>query len=288
MRASYLACVALVLVAAALGVLAVLRPDTPLSLAQWQQGAAVRAGYAIEAPFSYVDREGRVSGEAPEMLRRALGRLGIQQISWRHAEFGELINELEAGRLDVVASGLFITPERRARVCFTRPTVAVVGGLLVRNGNPLNLHALREVVDNPTARVAAIAGSIEAERMRKAGLPPERLLVFPQAQDALASLRAGRADVLSLSEPSLRQMLKDFDAHGFELAQPYEAAPPGDPGEPGWPALAFRADLHEACAAADASVGEVLADPAYERSIERFGFRPEDVATARAWTPSPR
>jgi polar amino acid transport system substrate-binding protein len=283
MRASYVACVAVVVMAALLGLWAVMRPPAMPGLDQWRQGVEVRAGYAIEAPFAFMDSEGRVTGEAPEMLRLVMGRLGVERISWRHAEFAELLNELEAGRLDVVAAGVFNTPERRRRACFTRPTVAVVGGLLVRSGNPLGVHGLHQLVASKSARVAVIAGSVEAQRMREAGLPAARLLVFPRAQDALAAMQAERADVLSLSEPSLRQMLRQLGTQGFELATPYRAADPGDPAEPGWPALVFRSDLAQACKAADVTIAQVLSEPAHAARVERFGFRAQDLRAALTW-----
>jgi ABC-type amino acid transport substrate-binding protein len=56
----------------------------------------IRIAYAVEAPYAFVTEEGRVTGESPEIARRAAARLGIRRVVWRQMEFDELLPELEA------------------------------------------------------------------------------------------------------------------------------------------------------------------------------------------------
>src|SRR5690606_16634992 len=67
----------------------------------------LRVGYAIEAPYAFLDEDGRVTGEAPETARWVARRLGRGEPEWVLTEFGSLIGQLQEGRFDVIACGLF-------------------------------------------------------------------------------------------------------------------------------------------------------------------------------------
>ena len=107
------------------------------SLRALQRAGTIRVGYAVEAPYAFVTPDGEITGESPEMAKRIVGRLGIRSIVWRGMEFRSLIDELEAGNIDLIASGLFVTPERARRVAFSKVTFHVRSGLLVAKGNPI-------------------------------------------------------------------------------------------------------------------------------------------------------
>ena len=96
----------------------------------------IRIGYAVEAPFAFVDAQGQVSGESPAVARAVWQRLGIRT-EWVQTDFASLIPQLRTGRFDQIASGLFIRPDRQQLVAFTRPSLCLQPALLVRQGNPL-------------------------------------------------------------------------------------------------------------------------------------------------------
>ena len=94
---------------------------------QLQHGGSLRVGFAVEAPYAYVDAQGQVTGEAPEIFRLMAQRLGIERIDWIRMDFASLLPELQLGRIDAIAAGMFVTPERQRLAAFTRPTAAVRG-----------------------------------------------------------------------------------------------------------------------------------------------------------------
>ncbi len=137
------------------------------SLRALQRAGTIRVGYAVEAPYAFVTPDGEITGESPEMAKRIVGRLGIRSIVWRGMEFRSLIDELEAGNIDLIASGLFVTPERARRVAFSKVTFHVRSGLLVAKGNPKKLCSCRQVLHDPSVRLAVLSGSVE-ERLYSA------------------------------------------------------------------------------------------------------------------------
>ncbi len=69
-------------------------------------------GIANEAPYGFEDENGVPTGEAPEVAKEVLARLGIPEIRSVIVDFGALIPGLTAGRFDMIAAGMFITPDR--------------------------------------------------------------------------------------------------------------------------------------------------------------------------------
>ncbi|MBL8112631.1 MAG: transporter substrate-binding domain-containing protein, partial [Acidobacteria bacterium] len=135
--------------------------DRDRSLERPLRSGVLRVAYAVEPPYAYVGADGQVTGESPELARRVIGGLGIPEVRFIQTEFGSLLPGLQAGRYDVVASGMFITPERARVVSFSIPTFRVRQGLLVREGNPRDLHSYRDAVASPEVRVAVVSGSVE-------------------------------------------------------------------------------------------------------------------------------
>ena len=183
------------------------------SLSRYEQGSPVRVGYALEAPFTNLSPEGEVGGTEPALLRLALSRLGHHRIQWVHAEFENLIHELRSGRIDIVCAGMFITEERAAQVAFTRPTLRVPPGLLLREGASPAWSSLAGLAADDAARVAVLGGSTDESAARRAGLSPRRIRSYPDAASAVSALLGGEVDVLMLPSLSLQHLIRIEETH---------------------------------------------------------------------------
>ena len=51
----------------------------------------IRVGFANEAPFGYATPDGKLTGEAPEVAKAVLAKMGIAQVDGVLTEFGSLI-----------------------------------------------------------------------------------------------------------------------------------------------------------------------------------------------------
>ncbi|MBX6319474.1 ectoine/hydroxyectoine ABC transporter substrate-binding protein EhuB, partial [Pigmentiphaga sp.] len=166
------------------------------SLQRARQAGRIRVGYANEAPFAYMDsRAGRLTGEAPEIARVVLGRLGINEIEGVLTEFGALIPGLQAGRFDIIAAGMYILPERCRQIAFSNPTYGVGDGFLQRTDNPRVLRSYEDVAADPAARVGVVVGAVQNDYAARAGVDPSQVVVFPDVVSAVEGGVAGRADV---------------------------------------------------------------------------------------------
>lgn len=179
-------------------------------------------GFAVEAPYAYMDEDGRVTGESPEIARRVAAELGYDEPEWVLTEFGSLVRQLGEGRFDVVAAGLFVTADRERQVVFSQPTMLVRPALLVASGNPRELYSYADVARWGHVRAAAVAGSVEEEVLKAEGVPAGRLVVVPDAASGVALLKSGRVDGLALSRPTVRWFAARPEHFGvLEVAEPF-------------------------------------------------------------------
>ncbi len=235
---------------------------------------ALRVGYAVEPPYIELDERGRVSGESAEVLRATLRALGQPEPVWVPVPFSRLIHQLELGRIDVIAAGLFITPERSRRVDFSRPTLAVASALLVRRGNPDRLHNLSDLSADNDLRLAVLDGAAEARLARGHGIASRALVSVNDVAEAVQLLRQREVAAFALSAPSLRRLAaREPDLEVVELG---DLDPARDIG---LPAFAWRpGDPH--LPAFDAALGQYLGSPAHLQLVRGLGYTPAEILQA--------
>jgi len=242
-------------------------------LGRIQREKVVRVGFANEAPYAYVDGQtGRLTGEAPEIARHVLRSLGAEQIEGVLTEFGALIPALQAGRFDVIAAGMYVTPERCRQVAFSEPTYSIGGAFLVQAGNPLDVHSYADVKANPEARLGVMAGAVELRYARSVGIPEEQRVMFPDPPSGVAGLLAGRIDAVALTALTARDLLAKSDGDGLALAARFED--PVIDGTParGYGAFVFRKEDGLLREAFDRELATFIGSEAHLELVRPFGF----------------
>lgn len=185
-------------------------------------GAPIRIGYANEAPYGYLDSTtGRVTGEAPEIALAILSRMTDSPIEPVVTEFGSLIPGLKAGRFDIIAAGMYVTPERCQEIKFSNPTYAIGEAFLVRRGNPLHLHSFEDVAAHESARLGVVGGTVEHGYAKQLGVDEERIVVFPDNASAVAGVQTDRIDAFAATVLTVNNLLAKADSDQLERADPF-------------------------------------------------------------------
>lgn len=253
-------------------------PDGESTLDRMRREGVGRVGFANEAPYAYVDPEsGRLTGEAPEIARAILARMGIEKIEGVLTEFGSMIPGLKAGRFDLIAAGMYVTPARCREVAFSNPTYTIGGAFLVRAGNPGNLHGYDDVAAAPGTRLGVMAGAVERGYARRSGVPDEQVVSFPDAPSAVAGLLAGRVDAFAATALTARDLLSKARSDALALATPFED--PVFDGRParGHGAFAFRKEDTALRDAFDAQLDGFIGSVEHRRLVRPFGFTENDL-----------
>lgn len=240
----------------------------------------LRAGFAIEPPYAFVDSAGSPTGEAPAILEHVAGELGIADIQWFPLPFHDLIPALNTGRVDALASGLFITPERSGQVRFSRPTACVAPVLISRRRDDVLSAPAPEGSGCARCRIAVIQGSVEEralERWERA-----EVVSVPDLATATAAVSDASADALVISAPTARGVVRRH----LELAVREDVLPAGvRQAAAGCAALAFRRRDEELVAAVDSVLQWFVGSRVHLRLVTPFGFTEAELPCPGAAPP---
>ncbi|WMD21334.1 ectoine/hydroxyectoine ABC transporter substrate-binding protein EhuB [Achromobacter seleniivolatilans] len=257
--------------------------NTPSAAASTLEAAKsagkIRIGYANEAPFAYMDsKEAKVTGESVEIARVVLKRMGINEVDGVLTEFGSLIPGLAAKRFDIIAAGMYVTPERCQQVAFSDPTYGVGEAFLVKEGNPKNLHSYEDVVKNSDAKLGVVVGAIEGDYAQKVNVPSGQMVVFPDAVSALSGVQAGRADAYAATALTINDLMgKTQDGSGLEKAVPFTDPVIDGKGVRGYGAFAFRTDDKAFADAFNAELAKFIGTDEHKKLVAPFGFTDQEL-----------
>jgi len=239
----------------------------------------IRIAYANEEPFGYLDTEtGRVTGEAPQIARVVAERLDIDHVEPILTEWKSLIPGLRAGRFDVIAAGMYITPQRAENVAFSDPTYRIGEAFLVRSGNPKRLGGFEDVADHPDAMLGMVRGTVEREYARQLGVPDDRVVLFPDNNSGVAGLQAGRVDAFAVTALTARTLLSKLgDGAGLELARPFQQPVIDGRTAYGYGAFAFRPADTALRDAFNDVLRDYLGTEEHQSLVAPFGFTESEM-----------
>lgn len=243
------------------------------ALERIQSTGVVRVGYANEAPYAYLDNTtGKVTGEAPEILRVIMQRLGVTQVEAVLTEFGSLIPGLKAGRFDVIAAGMYITPTRCREISFSEPTYGIGEAFLVRAGNPLGLHSYKDIANHPEARIGVVAGTVERAYARATGISDTRIAVLPDNPSAVSALQAGRIDVFAGTALTVQDLLTKMRGNELERATPFSDPIIEGKKIRGYGAFGFRKEEQALRVAFNKHLKTFIGSVEHRSLVQPFGF----------------
>ena len=228
----------------------------------------IRIGFANEAPFGYATPDGKLTGEAPEVAKAVLTKIGIPQVDGVLTEFGSLIPGLKAGRFDIIAAGMFINPKRCAEIAFSEPSYGIGQAMLVTKGNPKAVKDFSTFAGNKDLKLAVMSGAVEVGYAKDAGVPEGQLVVLPDQSSLLAAVQSGRADGAALTALSIADMAKKGE--GVESTTPFgEVAGKSVKGHGGF---GFRKEDKDLLDAFNAELKKFLGSPEHLALVTPLGF----------------
>ncbi|TPI48115.1 ectoine/hydroxyectoine ABC transporter substrate-binding protein EhuB [Mesorhizobium sp. B2-9-1] len=240
--------------------------DTTLERAK--KDGYIRVGFANEAPFGYATPDGKLTGEAPEVAKAVLAKMGIKQVDGVLTEFGSLIPGLKAGRFDIIAAGMFINPKRCAEINFSEPSYGIGAAMLVQKGNPKQVKDFSTFKDNSSLKLAVMAGAVEGAEAKDAGVSQGQLVVLPDQSSLVAAVQSGRADAAALTALSIAEMAKKAD--GVESTKPFGEV--NGKSVKGHGGFGFRKEDTDLQKAFNAELKKFIGSPEHVALVEPFGF----------------
>jgi polar amino acid transport system substrate-binding protein len=240
----------------------------------------VAVGIANEKPYGYVETDGSLVGAVPDVIKAALEPHGLKEMKAEIVEFNALIPGINADRFDIIGAGMYIRPKRCEAIAFTNPVTRAGYGFAAMKGNPKGVHSTGDLAKHADAIVGTQNGSAQVEELAKAGVPQDRTVLFSNATEALAGLKAGRVDVIYFPGLELGELLKTANDPEVERVDPFHQNldAKGQP-EYGYSALGLRKADTDLKAALDAEIGKMLASGRLLEIISKYGYGKDELPT---------
>ncbi|MET9989150.1 ectoine/hydroxyectoine ABC transporter substrate-binding protein EhuB [Streptomyces mutabilis] len=241
------------------------------------QGVA-RLGIAGEIPFGYIDKNGELTGEAPELAKVIFKRLGVDRVQPVPTEFGSLIPGLASQQFDVVAAGMYINPDRCQQVIFSDPDYQMLDAFIVRKGNPMGLRNYEDVVKKK-AKFATGTGYAEIAYAVEHGYKEDDILIVPDQVAGLNAVESGRVDVFAGTALTTREVVKKSSK--AEVTEAFAPIVDGEPHVDGG-GFAFRPTETNLRDAFNVELQKLKKSGELLRILKPFGFTENEMTDLTA------
>jgi ABC-type amino acid transport substrate-binding protein len=166
----------------------------PQRLQDIQKAGKLIVGTAITAPFEFRDKtSNELIGFDVDLINEIASRLKVK-VEFKEIAFAELLNELSAGKVDVVIAGMYITDARKQIVDMSQAYLDT--GLVMVTKNTSAISTPQDLKGKTVGVKEAATGQIWAENLRdKDGVALE-VRTYKTTLESLDDLDAGKVDVV--------------------------------------------------------------------------------------------
>lgn len=187
---------------------------TGCAVVEKNAGPQLRVGVAANAPPMIGKKAGEYTGVEAEFARALGARMGVP-VRFVDMPFDQLLSALDAGKIDIVMSGMTVTDLRKPLAEFCEPYASSGQTLMVR-ADKLWSFAYPAVVFVINTRIGVEKGSL-SETLARQKCPKATVTAFSSTEAAADALTAGRVDVVMADAPILWRVAAKNQAAGGDL-----------------------------------------------------------------------
>lgn len=210
-------------------------------------------------PYSYMDEKGNPTGFDVESIQWIADEMGfdvkIQPMAW-----DGIIPALQQKKIDMVYSGMTISPERLEKVNFSKPYWIVNQAVAVREGANVTLDDVKEgKVVLGTQRGCTAHDWFDKNLIQTGKMTEDNLKLYDNIQLALTDLQNKRVDAVMYDVPVIRKSLE-----GKPLAKLGEIQTDEEYG------VAIRKDDNELLATINEGLDKLMASPKWDELKQKY------------------
>ena len=178
----------------------------------------VRVASNVNIPLRIFRAGDEIQGYEYEVYKEALERAGYE-VEVTDVAFSGLFSGLQAEQWDVVASNVFITPERHAEMDHSEPYLAAFDALMVREDD--NVQSLEDLEGTVIGTETGTTQAAYAEALNEEYGPFE-IRAYEDIETQMLDLEVGRIDGLTLGYPTARVYIAERGL--FEVLETNDAS----------------------------------------------------------------
>jgi polar amino acid transport system substrate-binding protein len=159
-------------------------------------------------PFSFMDEKGNLTGLDVESIRWIAAKEGFK-VEFQQTAWDGIIPALLAKKIDMIYSGMTITPERLEKVNFTIPYWVINQDVYILNSTNLTIaDVLAGKAILGTQRGCTAELWIEANLIDIGKMPKDNLKLYDNTPLAINDLEAGRISAVMYDDLTLKDMVQ--------------------------------------------------------------------------------
>lgn len=159
----------------------------------------LKVGLSPDYPPLQYKQDGRLVGVEPDNIKAVSEILG-RPVQTFEFPFEQLIPALQQGRIDVIMSGLSVTPERSEQVLFAEPYLQV-GQMAIMHRDKLGRYSQPWAIFREGVRVGVEPGTTGASFAERE-LPDAEIVFVANPEQAFAALRQDQIDLYVHDAPT--------------------------------------------------------------------------------------
>jgi polar amino acid transport system substrate-binding protein len=158
-----------------------------------QMGEIVVGTAGTMPPLNMTTKEGEIIGFDADLAQNIASGMGVS-LKLEAMPFSELLPALEAGSIDMIISGMTITPGRNLKVAFVGPYYVSGKGFLTKSASIASMKSTSDL-NRPHITLVALESSTSHTFARNL-MPAARLLSAPTYDEAVDMVINGKADAM--------------------------------------------------------------------------------------------
>ena len=196
------------------------------ALARIVERGELRVGTSgAQPPFSVKSKDGTLIGfeiDVATLLARAME----VELTLVEKPFGELMDALAEDEVDLIMSGMTMTPQRNLRAAFVGPYIVSGKSVLTKDATIARIEDVGDL-DTASLTVVVLAGST-SQRLVERQLTKATLVTVPEYDSGVAMVIDGSADLMIADYPiCVLSVLLHGDKGLVTLAEPMTIEPIG-------------------------------------------------------------
>lgn len=156
--------------------------EAPVLARILKRGELVVGTAASMPPLNLTSKKGEIIGFEPALARLIAQGMGVK-LSLKAMPFGDLLAALQAGKIDMILSGMTMTPKRNLRVAFVGPYFISGKSFLTKREKLARIKSADDI-NNPGTILAALRGSTSQIFVEKL-IPKAKLILTDHYEEAV-------------------------------------------------------------------------------------------------------
>jgi polar amino acid transport system substrate-binding protein len=158
-----------------------------------KKGELVVGTSGAQPPMTATTKKGKIIGLDADISREMADAMGVK-IKFVSLPFAKLLPALEANQVDMILSGMTMTPKRNQKVAFVGPYYVSGKGILAVAEKYAALQQAKGL-DTPEVTVAALKDST-SQKFAETLIPKAKLILTDSYEAAIDLLLKGKIDVI--------------------------------------------------------------------------------------------